>query len=244
MAELTSQEQPKMGKRWCPRLLPISPSSPTSCTQHFPSEGMVATSSRGEPEKMLLLALFFSCCSLTLWAIAIVLVRSVHVEGWALRHAEWCKERFLPNFRHLGVLSLSSQKMKWDCLGITATTLTPSPTVSADWCNISSVIFLENSDFFVCVSYYFGLYPKKQKWTAIFISTHWANSFLLSPGVLLNNIFIIVAGSKKLQTKEANPKIKNIKTVFSSSEAKSEWNLRKCHFSLLSCLHHGRKISL
>ena len=150
MAELTSQEQTKMGKRWCPCLLPISPSSPTSCTQHFPSKGMVATSCRGEPEKMLLLALFFSCCTLAPWAIAIVLVRSVHVEGWALRHAEWCKERFLPNFRHLGVLSLSSQKIKWGCLRITATTLTPSPTVSANWRNLFGDFSGKQWLFFVC----------------------------------------------------------------------------------------------
>lgn len=107
-AELTIQEQPKMGKRWCPGLLFISPSSPTSCTQHLPPEGMVAASCRREPEKMLLLALFFSCCTPALWAMAVFLMRC-HVEGWALRHAEWCKEEFLPNFRHVGVLSLSSQ---------------------------------------------------------------------------------------------------------------------------------------
>lgn len=76
-AELTIQEQPKMGKRWCPGLLFISPSSPTSCTQHLPPEGTVAASCKGEPEKMLLLALFFSCCTPGPWTMAVFLMRSV-----------------------------------------------------------------------------------------------------------------------------------------------------------------------
>lgn len=76
-AELTIQEQPKMGKRWCPGLFSISPSSPTSCTQYLPPKRMVAASCRGEPEKMLLLALFFSCCAPAPWAMAVFLMRSV-----------------------------------------------------------------------------------------------------------------------------------------------------------------------